>query len=176
MVQSVGMARAYACAAHGTASFGGGPAFTNFHAAVTAALLACQPSDAEVLPMDATESVRLLQAAVALFAIAALGGITMAIVRFARGVNPPAWLAMLHGLLAGSGLTLLIWQVCAYGGSAAALAAVVLFVLAAAGGATLSLRYKWKQLLLPAWLVLAHALVAVAGFVALLYAAFAASG
>ena len=122
--------------------------------------------------MEASESTHLLLASVVLFAVAALGGITMAAIRFARGVNPPAWLAMLHGLLAAAGLTLLAYRVCVYGGSSVALAALVLFLAAAAGGATLSLRYKWRQVLLPAWLVVAHALAAVAGFVALLYAAF----
>lgn len=122
--------------------------------------------------MDTAPDALLLQTSVALFAIAALGGIAMATIRFARGVNPPAWLAMLHGLLAASGLTLLAYHVCVHGAGAAATAALVLFLAAAAGGATLSLRYKWNRLLLPAWLVVAHALVAVAGFVSLLYAAF----
>lgn len=126
--------------------------------------------------MDATESARLLQVAVALFAVAALGGITLATLRFARGANPPAWLAMLHVLLAASGLTLLAYHVCVYGAGAAATAALILFLIAAAGGAVMSLRYKWNRILLPAWLVLAHALVAVAAFVALLYAAFAGTG
>ena len=40
------------------------------------------------------------------FAIAAAGGLIMAGVRVLRQRNPPAWLAMAHGLLAGAELTL----------------------------------------------------------------------
>lgn len=124
--------------------------------------------------MDTSEAVRLLQGSAALFALVALGGISMATIRFARGANPPAWLAMLHGLLAASGLTLLAYGVCTYGAGAAAYAALALLLLAATGGATLSLRYKWNRILLPGWLVAVHALAAVGGFVCLLYAAFVA--
>ena len=51
----------------------------------------------------------LLQAAVWLFAIAAAGGGIMAGIRFAGHRNPPAWLSMLHGLLAAAGLTLTLY-------------------------------------------------------------------
>jgi len=54
-----------------------------------------------------------------------------------------------------------------------AVLALVLFLLAAAGGAVMSLQYKWKQRLLPKWLVLVYATVAVAGFLVLALAAFA---
>jgi len=54
-----------------------------------------------------------------------------------------------------------------------AVIALVLFLLAAAGGAVMSLQYKWKQRLLPKWLVLVYATVAVAGFLVLALAAFA---
>ena len=46
------------------------------------------------------DSITMLRTAVTLFAIAAAGGLVMAGIRFSRQVNPPAWLAMLHGLLA----------------------------------------------------------------------------
>ena len=119
---------------------------------------------------------QMLQTAAILFAIAALGGVLMASIRFARRVNPPAWVAMLHGLLAASGLTLLAYALCtqslgdAHGTASIAL---VLFLVAAAGGAVMSLAYKWKQRLLPAWLVVVHATAAVLGFLVLLFAAFA---
>ena len=45
------------------------------------------------------------------------------------------------------------------------------FLVAAAMGVYLNLAYHWKQLLLPKGLVVAHTLVAVAGFVLLLIAA-----
>lgn len=53
------------------------------------------------------------------------------------------------------------------------MAALALFVLAAVGGAVMSLAYKWRQRLLPAWLVIAHAIAAVVAFVLLGVAAFA---
>ena len=46
------------------------------------------------------ESAPMLQTAVVLFTLAALGGLLMAFIRFGGKRNPPAWLAMLHGLLA----------------------------------------------------------------------------
>ena len=53
-----------------------------------------------------------MQLAAVLFAFAALGGLTMAVIRFSTKRNPPAWLAMLHGLLAASGLTLVVYALC----------------------------------------------------------------
>ncbi|HEX5663729.1 MAG TPA: hypothetical protein VFX93_09540 [Xanthomonadaceae bacterium] len=110
-----------------------------------------------------------------LFAIGALGGVAMAAIRFARSANPPAWLAMLHGLLAAAGLTLTGYAVFAHNADGTAPSAFGLLCIAAVGGAVLSLRYKWNRILLPAWLVLTHALAAVAGFVLLAYGAFFAT-
>jgi uncharacterized membrane protein HdeD (DUF308 family) len=114
----------------------------------------------------------MLQTATILLAITALGGLLMAIIRFATKHNPPAWLAMLHGLLAASGLTLLVYAVCTQPVPSLAKLALLLFLAAASGGAVMSLAYKWRQRLLPAWLVVGHALAAVTGFVLLLLAAF----
>lgn len=114
----------------------------------------------------------MLQTATVLLAITALGGLLMAGIRFATKHNPPAWLAMLHGLLAASGLTLLAYAVCTTPVPQSATLALALFLLAAAGGAVMSLAYKWRQRLLPAWLVIAHALAAVTAFLLLLAAAF----
>ena len=109
----------------------------------------------------------MLQVSVLLFLVAALGGLTMAGIRFAGKHNPPAWLAMFHGLPAAAGLTLLAYAALAEGVPAMAQLALLLFLVAAGGGAVLSLRYKWNNLLLPAWLVIVHALAAVLGFVLL---------
>ena len=114
----------------------------------------------------------MLQTATILLAVTALGGLLMAGIRFSRKHNPPAWLAMLHGLLAASGLTLLAYAVCTTTVPPMATLALALFLLAAAGGAVMSLAYKWRQRLLPAWLVVAHAIAAVTAFVLLLLAAF----
>lgn len=117
----------------------------------------------------------MLQTATILLAITALGGLLMAGIRFATKRNPPAWLAMLHGLLAASGLTLLAYAVCTMAVPPMATLALVLFLVAAAGGAVMSLAFKWRQILLPAWLVLVHATLAVIGFVLLLMAAYGGS-
>ena len=109
----------------------------------------------------------MLQVSVLLFLVAALGGVTMAGIRFAGKHNPPAWLAMFHGLLAAAGLTLLAYAALAEGVPAMAQLALLLFLVAAGGGAVLSLRYQLNILLLPAWLVIVHALAAVLGFVLL---------
>ena len=118
------------------------------------------------------ESATMLLTAVALFTLAALGGLLMAGIRFGGKRNPPAWLAMLHGLLAAAGLTLLAYATFTTGVPATANLALLLFLVAAGGGAILSLAYKWKQILLPAWLVVVHATAAVLAFVLLLAAAF----
>ena len=119
------------------------------------------------------DAMSMMRTAAILFALAALGGLLMAGIRFGGKRNPPAWLAMGHGLLAAAGLTLLVYAACVAGVPPMANLAIVLFLLAASGGAVLSLAYKWKQILLPAWLVVVHALAAVAGFLLLLMAAFA---
>jgi hypothetical protein len=123
-----------------------------------------------------TAGLQLLQTATVLFAIGALGGVAMAAIRFGRGANPPAWLAMLHGLLAAAGLTLTGYAVFVHNADGTVPSAFGLLCIAAVGGAVLSLRYKWNRILLPAWLVLTHALAAVAGFVLLAYGAFFANG
>ena len=119
------------------------------------------------------ESASMLQTAVVLFTLAALGGLVMAFIRFGGKRNPPAWLAMLHGLLAAAGLTLLAYATFTTGVPGTAQLALLLFLVAAGGGAILSLAYKWRQILLPAWLVGVHAVAAVLAYVLLLAAAFA---
>ena len=122
--------------------------------------------------MNPDVSMDMLQVAAALYTLAALGGLVMAAIRFGGTRNPPAWLAMLHGLLAAAGITLLAYAALTGAVPASALLALVLFLVAAGGGAVLSLAYKWKQRLLPAWLVLVHALLAVLAYVLLLLAVF----
>jgi ABC-type antimicrobial peptide transport system permease subunit len=114
-----------------------------------------------------------IQTAVVLFAISAVGGITMAAIRFSGKPYPPTWLAMLHGFLSAAALTLLIYAAFTVGLPTLALTATVLFVIAAIGGVTMNLNFHWKALPLPKWLVLVHAAIAVVGFVCLLCAAWA---
>ena len=114
----------------------------------------------------------MLRTAAWLFVLTALGGLTMAGMRFVGQRNPPVWLSMAHGFAAGAGATLLAYAVATAVVPGSAKAALILFLLAAGGGVLMALRYQWRQQLLPAWLVAVHALVAVTGFVLLLVAAF----
>src|SRR5690554_1010168 len=91
-----------------------------------------QPPPRKEPAMNPDEIMRLLQAATVLFTLAALGGLVMAGIRFSGRRNPPAWLAMLHGLLAGAGVTLLAYAWYAGDIPALALLALLLFLLAAA--------------------------------------------
>ena len=97
----------------------------------------------------------------------------MAGIRFGRNANPPSWLAMLHGLLAGSALTLLLLAFFTVGLPALASWALLLFLVAGAGGAFLNLNYHAKMLPLPKDIMLVHGGLAVAGYVLLLMAALA---
>ncbi|NDZ17869.1 hypothetical protein C7T35_27810 [Variovorax sp. WS11] len=119
------------------------------------------------------EPATILRTATILFAIAAVGGLIMAGIRFAGDRQPPVALAMLHGFLAAAAVTLLLYGAVTIGLPSMALGALALFLLAAAGGAILNLNYHWKQRPLPKWLVLVHGLIAVAGFLLLLSATWA---
>ncbi len=109
---------------------------------------------------------------ITLFAIAAAGGLVMAGVRAFTERNPPAWLALLHGLLAGAGLTLLLLTYFVSGLPTYAAWALLLLIVAAAGGVLMNLGYQWQQKPLPLGLMYIHALIAVVGFALLIWAAF----
>ncbi|MEK6243999.1 MAG: hypothetical protein AABM33_05805 [Pseudomonadota bacterium] len=120
------------------------------------------------------EPVLIMKTASVLLAIAALGGLTMAGIRFAGKRQPPTWLAMLHGFLAAAAVTLLLYAYFTVGLPTLACWALLLFLIAAAGGAFLNLNYHWKMLPLPKGLIVGHAGVAVVGFALLLAATWAA--
>ena len=103
-----------------------------------------------------------------LFAIAALGGATLATLHF-RGRTPlPMPLALLHGVLAASGLVLLIAAALTQPGfGGLALVALVIFVLAALGGFYL-FAHHLRGRALPSPVVLIHGGAAVVAFLALL--------
>lgn len=113
----------------------------------------------------------MLRTAAVLLAIAALGGVGMAAIRFGKGRNPPAAFAMAHGLLAAAGATLLAYAVFTATVPATAWLALVLLLCAAAIGAYLNLAYQWRQRPIPGGLVAVHVGFAVAGFLSLLVAA-----
>ena len=112
--------------------------------------------------------------AIILFAIAALGGLTMAILHFRGRTPPPAWLAVLHGIFAACGLIVLVLAVI-QAATHGATVALVLLLIAALGGFTL-LSFHIRRRALPNALVIGHALIAVAGFIVLLAAAWALTG
>jgi hypothetical protein len=113
----------------------------------------------------------MLMIAVGLFAIAALGGVTMAVMHFRGKTPPPVALAMLHGAFAASGLVALLLAVWPQFSGPAAWA-LGLFVLAALGGFTLALGFHRRGKPLPSGLVAGHGTLALLAFLTLLFAAF----
>ncbi|HSW14302.1 MAG TPA: hypothetical protein VLI06_15760 [Solimonas sp.] len=123
--------------------------------------------------MDAHTS---MLAALVLFGAAALGGLLMAVIRFSGKPLPPSWLALLHGLGAGAGLTLLIYAAATVGIPRQAQLALGLLVTAAAGGLAMNLLFHQKAQPLPKPMVIGHGLLAVAGFALLLLVVLAEGG
>jgi len=119
------------------------------------------------------EPALMMKTSLVLFTLTAVGGLVMALVRLGRGNNPPSWLAMAHGLLAGSGLTLLLYTYFTVGLPALACWALLLFLIAAAGGVLLNLGYHLKGALMPKGIVLVHAALAIVAYGLLLVATLA---
>jgi hypothetical protein len=114
----------------------------------------------------------MIQLSLILFAVAAVAGLTMAIMHF-RGVSPPKTvLAVLHGLFAASGLVVLLLALIKTGFGGKAGIALGLLIVAALGGFAL-VSFHARNQRLPSALVVGHALLAVAGFLTLLVAEFA---
>ena len=106
-----------------------------------------------------------------LFAIAAVAGLTMAVMHFRNATPPRPVLAILHGLFAASGLVVLLLALLKVGLSGTPGIALGLLVVAALGGFGL-LSYHMRGQRLPSGLLVGHALLAVAGFVTLLAAEY----
>lgn len=105
--------------------------------------------------------------AVVLFAVAALGGIVMAIMRLSGRELPPMGLAIIHGLFAAAGLVSLILGLTGRGYTAATIIALLGFLGAALGGFYLfSLHLKRQALPVP--YVVVHGAFAVISFIILL--------
>jgi predicted membrane channel-forming protein YqfA (hemolysin III family) len=107
---------------------------------------------------------------VLIFAIAAVVGLTMAVAVF-QGRFPPIASAVIHGILAASGLVLLIVAVCMHRVGGSARWALGFFLVAALGGFTLAFAYHARKKNLPTNFVVGHATLAVIGFLLLLAAA-----
>ena len=110
-----------------------------------------------------------------LFAIAAVGGVIMAAMRFGGRELPPMALAVVHGLFAAAGLVTLIAAVLGSKASWAAIVAVIGFVVAALGGFSL-FSYHLRRQALPVNYVVIHGVGAVISFVILLAAIFVVRG
>lgn len=113
----------------------------------------------------------MLQAIIVLFVLAALAGAYLAS-RLFKGQQPPWSATAVHGLLAASGLVLLLVGVTRQG--LPATLPLVLMLLAAVGGFVLvSFHIRGKAA--PKALIAVHALVAAAGLIGLLMYAFGGS-
>src|SRR5687768_15529319 len=99
-----------------------------------------------------------------LFALAALGGATLAVLRLSGTEIPPTWMAIAHGLIAATALTSLLFAAAQYGLPPLGKAAVAVFVLAALGGAFIFFNYHMADRALPVPLVLLHGGLALTGF------------
>ncbi len=109
--------------------------------------------------------------AVVLIALGAVIGLTMAVQHF-KGRTPPApALAILHGVLAGSGVIVLLLYLWETGFGGALGVAFLLFVVAALGGLYL-VSHHMRQKPLPNGVIVIHGLVAVIAFLVLATAVF----
>lgn len=116
-----------------------------------------------------------MQISLILFAIAAVGGLVMAIMHF-RGVSPPKTaLAIVHGLFAAAGLVTLLLALFKLGFGGKPGLAFGLLVVAALGGFGL-VSFHAQNKPLPSALVVGHALLAVAGFATLFAIVFGMIG
>jgi hypothetical protein len=106
---------------------------------------------------------------VVVFALAAIVGLTMALAVF-KGRFPNVGSAVIHGILAALGLILVLILVI-QGARGPTLGALVFFLIAALGGFTLAFGFHARGKNHPPSLVVAHAVIAVIGFLLLLAAA-----
>ena len=113
-----------------------------------------------------------MQPAVIVLALAALGGLTLAVIRLRGAPWPPMWLAHVHGLVAATGVALLIYAATTAGIPDLAKVALGILILAALGGATLFIAFHRVSKPLPIPLVLGHGLIAVTGYALLLVSYF----
>jgi hypothetical protein len=116
------------------------------------------------------DALTMMKTAAVLLALAAIGGLTMAVIRFRGADRPPSSVAMAHGLLAAAALTLLIYAAAATGLPAVGLVALIVLIVVALVGLALNLMYHDKLRPLPKATVVIHGVVAVIGFVLLLLA------
>ena len=110
----------------------------------------------------------MIYTAIAFFALAAILGLLL-LSFILRGKETPKGVAIAHGLLAATGLVLLIIYSTSH--TPRPIESVILFVIAATGGFIVFAR-DISNKPLPKWLPVVHGLIAVSGFVFLLVFAF----
>ena len=113
-----------------------------------------------------------MQLAAIVLAFAALGGLTLAVIRLKGAPYPPLWLALGHGAVAAAGVGLLIYAAISPGIPGLAQVALGIFIVAAFGGAVLLLGFHLRGKALPIPFVLGHGLIAATGFILLLLSLF----
>jgi len=118
-------------------------------------------------------SLTMLQISSILLLLTAAGGVLMAYQRISHKANPPSWLAMAHGFLAASGLTLLAYACLTDRVGGGAMLGLVLLAAAAAGGVVMNLGYHLAGKLLPSWLLYLHIALAAAGTLLVAWRAWA---
>lgn len=109
-----------------------------------------------------------MKLAAVLFAVGAIGGLTMAGIRLAGKPRPPTWLALGHGAIGAGGLIVLIGAAATGGVPALGLLSLGEFVVAALGGSAIFVAFHLKQKPLPLPLVLGHGAIALTAFAFLL--------
>ncbi|MFZ5896974.1 MAG: hypothetical protein ACOY0T_38305 [Myxococcota bacterium] len=105
--------------------------------------------------------------ALGIFALAALGGLTMAIIRLRGKPTPPLPIAIVHGLAAATGLVILVFSLEGTSATSRGAGFALVCLLAAALGGFVMLFQHLKRHRISVPLMLVHALAAVTGVVAL---------
>lgn len=109
-----------------------------------------------------------MHTAALIFCLAAIGGVSMVVLRLRGHLRPPTWLALAHGAVALTGFSLLVNAWTTTGLPTYARVATVIFGFAALGGATLFLGFHVRGRALPLGLMLAHGFVAASALATLL--------
>jgi hypothetical protein len=113
-----------------------------------------------------------MQVAAIILLLAAIGGLTLAVIRLRGAPWPPLWMALGHGAVAATGVGWLIYVAATQGIPTMAQIALGIFVLAAVGGAVLLLGFHLRSKPLPVPFVIGHGLIAATGYILLLLSLF----
>ncbi len=108
-----------------------------------------------------------MQAAVIVLLIAAIGGLTLAVIRLRGAPWPPLWMAIGHGVVAATGVGILVYQALTQEIPTLAQVSLGIFILAALGGLVLFLGFHMQRKPLPVPFVIGHGLIAATAFVLL---------